>query len=110
MAAKVRYHAPQSGTESSSISSGDEFTIKMPEKTGVGAGHMPHADAASLAPSDHVNVNVLGAQGVPNVLGQLVEYLTPMHGFQIVQSAKRAAPFTGREGELAAICPRVEAL
>ena len=84
--------------------------LKCQKKTGVGAGHMPHADAASVATSDHANVNVLGAQGVHNVLGQLVEYLTPMHGFQIVQSAKRPAPFTGREGGMAAICPGVEAL
>ena len=101
LATKLRpHHPPDSDRDSSGLSSDDEFRLEPPVDDGKGGGGQHFAGAAA-ASGGHASVNVVGAQQPANVfeqLGQLVGLMNPVHGIQILQSAKKPAPFSGREG------------
>ena len=74
-----------------------KFKIEMPQKPGLGAMGTGFPSNASVAPSDMMGINVVGA-GSAMSMHPAMAWMYPPQGFQILQTAKKPSPFTGREG------------
>jgi len=75
--------------------------IEMPTNTtGLGATLVGGIETASVPPSDAMAINVLsGASAMGALTNQAgLGWLNPLHGMQMLQTARKPTPFSGKEG------------